>query len=88
LPAFFLGEQLVLQDFLAAQLVAPMHQRDVAGDVRQVERFLDGGIAAADDRHRLVAVEEAVAGGASGNPAPANSSSEGRPRYCAERRWR
>ncbi len=32
------------------------------GDVRQVQRFLDCGVAAADHRHVLIAIEEAVAG--------------------------
>ena len=59
-----LGEEFVLQDLLGAQLVAAMHQVDLAGDVGQVERFFDGGVAAADHRHVLVAEEETVAGGA------------------------
>jgi hypothetical protein len=69
LAGFFLGEQLVLQNFLAAQLVAAVHQGDVTGNVGQVQRLFDGGIATADDRHRLLAVEEAVTGRASGNAA-------------------
>jgi hypothetical protein len=69
LAGLFLGKQLVLQDFFAAQLVAPMHQGDVTGDVRQVKRLLDRRVAAADDGDRLVAVEETVAGGAGGNAA-------------------
>ena len=67
LAGLFLLEQLVLHDLLGAELVAAVDQRDVAGDVGQVERFLDGGVAAADDGDRLVAVEEAVAGGAGRN---------------------
>ena len=47
-------EQIVLQDFLAAELVAAMDQRDVAGDVGEVERFFDGRVAAADHGDRLV----------------------------------
>jgi hypothetical protein len=39
----------------------------VAGDVGQIERFFNGGIAATDDGDRLVAVEETIAGGAGGN---------------------
>jgi hypothetical protein len=57
-------KQPVLQDLLAAQLVAAVDQRDVRGDVRQVQRFLHRGVAAADHGHVLVAEEEAVAGGA------------------------
>jgi hypothetical protein len=55
---------LVHQDALGLELVAAVHQRDLAGDVGEVERLFDGGVAAADHRDFLVAVEEAVAGGA------------------------
>src|SRR5690242_15662757 len=55
-------EQFVLQDFFSAQLVAPVHQRDLAADVGKVQRFLDRSVAAADHRDVLVAEEEAVAG--------------------------
>src|SRR5581483_12429689 len=56
-----------LPDLLGAELIATVHQGHARGDVRQVERFLDGGVAAADDDHLLAAEEEAVAGGASGD---------------------
>ena len=56
--------QAVLHDLLGAQRVAPVNQRDVRGDVRQVQGLLDRGVAAADDRDPLVAEKEAVAGGA------------------------
>ena len=46
-----------------------MHQGDARGDVREVERFLDGGVAAADHRDLLAAEEEAVAGRTCGDPA-------------------
>jgi len=59
-----LVHQLVDQDGLGAELVAAMDHRDLAGDVGQVERLLDRGVAAADHADVLVAVEEAVAGGA------------------------
>jgi hypothetical protein len=39
------------------------------GDVRQIQRFFHGGVAAADDRDFLVAIEETVAGGAGRNAA-------------------
>jgi len=42
-------------------------QVDLAGDVGQVQRFFHGGVAATDHDHVLVAVEEAVAGGAGGH---------------------
>jgi hypothetical protein len=41
-----------------------MHQRDVRGDVGQVQRLLDRGIAPADHGDLLAAIEEAIAGGA------------------------
>src|SRR3546814_20576892 len=39
-----------------------MHDRDLAGDVGKIQRFLDRGIAATDHGHFLTLVEEAVAG--------------------------
>ena len=50
--------------FSARSAVAPVDQRHPVGMVREVERFLDRGVAAADHGDRLAAVEEAVAGGA------------------------
>jgi hypothetical protein len=55
-------EQPFLQDLFRTQFVAPVHQRHRLGDVREIERFLDGRVAAADHDHVLAAVEEAVAG--------------------------
>ena len=40
-----------------------MHQVHFLGDIRQVQRFFDRGIAAANHRDHLVAVEETIAGG-------------------------
>ena len=57
-----LVEQLVLQDLLGAQAIAAMHQRDLGGDVGQVQRFLDSGVAATDHHDFLIAIEEAIAG--------------------------
>ena len=64
-------EQVVLQDLLGPQLVAAMDQRHVRGDVGEVQRFLDRGVAAADDRDTLAAEEEAVAGRAGRDAAAA-----------------
>lgn len=44
-----------------------MHHGNVAGDVGEIQGFFHRRVAAADDRDRLVAVEETVAGGAGGN---------------------
>src|SRR3546814_1306669 len=45
-----------------------MDQRDVGRMVGKVQRLLDRGIAAADHRDLLAAIEEAVARRAGGNP--------------------
>ena len=58
-----LFHQVVDHDRLGAELVAAMDQRDLLRDVRQVQRFFDRGIAAADDGDVLPLVEETVAGG-------------------------
>src|SRR6202030_2406095 len=58
----FERKQSVLQYPFCAQLIAPMHQGDMRCDVGQVQRLLNGGVAAADDRDRLAAIEEAIAG--------------------------
>ena len=50
-----------MQHLLRPQGVAPMHDVDAAGDVGEVERFFNRGVAAADHGDRLVAEEEAVA---------------------------
>ena len=57
-------EQALLHDALGAEAVAPVHEGHLAGEVGQKQRFLDGGVAAADDNHFLALVEETVAGGA------------------------
>ena len=62
LAGALLLEQLVLHDLLGTQLVAAVHEGDLAADVGEIQRFLDCGVAAADDRDVLLAEEEAVAG--------------------------
>ena len=62
-------EQTRLQYFFGAQFVTAMNERDVLGDIAQIQRFLDSGVAAANYRHTLAAIEKAVAGSARGNPA-------------------
>ena len=49
---FSLLEQPLLQDALGAELAAAMDDRDALGEIGQVERLLDRGIAAADHRRR------------------------------------
>ena len=65
--AFGLRHQAVDEDRLGAKLVAAMHDGDLLRDVRQVQRLLDGRVAAADDDDVLALVEEAVAGRAGGH---------------------
>src|SRR5690606_16786259 len=78
-PGVDLRLQLVLHDLLGAQGVAAVHQVDLAGDVRQVQRFFHGGVAAADHGYVLVLVEEAVAGGAGGDAAALERLFRGQP---------
>ena len=47
LSSLHFAEQTVLEDLLRPQLVTAMNQRDMFGDVGQVQRLLDGGIATA-----------------------------------------
>jgi hypothetical protein len=61
------AHQFVHQDGLGAELVPAMYQGYRRGDVGEVNGFLDRGVAAADDCHGLLPVEEAVAGGAGGH---------------------
>ena len=56
--------------FSARKRIAAVDQGDVMAVVGEVQRFLDRGVAAADHRDFLAAVEEAVAGRA-GRRAPA-----------------
>ncbi len=64
---FGMLEQPVLQDAFGTQRAAAMHQGDLGGKIGQEQRFLDRGVAAADHENLLAAVEEPVAGGASGD---------------------
>ncbi len=66
-----LMEQAVLEDLLRAQAIPAMDQRHVLGNVRQIEGFFHGGVAAADHGDALAAKEEAIAGSASRDAAPA-----------------
>ena len=59
--------QAILHDLLRLQFVAAMHQRDMLGNVCEVERFLDRRVAAADDRHALLAEEKTIAGRTGGD---------------------
>jgi len=74
-----LGDELVGQDLLGTELVAPVNEGNVAGDVGEVEGFLHGGVAAANDRHGLSPVEEAVAGGTGRDPFPLEGLFGGEP---------
>ena len=54
-------ERAVLHDLRRAQLVAAVHDGDGRRELREEQRLFERGVAAADDRDRLLAEEEAVA---------------------------
>ena len=56
-------EQAFLHDFFGAQFITPVNQRDLACEIGQEQRFLHGGIAAANDKNLFFAIEKSVAGG-------------------------
>jgi len=60
-------EQALLQDALGAEAVAAVNHGHAIGEVGEEQRFLDRGVAAADHHNLLAAIEEAVAGRASGD---------------------
>jgi hypothetical protein len=76
----FAREQLVLQDLLGLEAIPPVHDGDLAADVREIQGFLDRGVAAPDHGHVLAPVEEAIAGRARRDAAAA----EARFRFEAE----
>ncbi len=57
-------KQPILQYLLGAQLVAAMHQRDMRGDVGEIEGLLHRRITAAHHDDPLAPIEKAIAGGA------------------------
>ena len=56
-----IAEQPLLQDLFRSERVAAMDQSDLPRVVRQINRLLDRGIAAADDHDILAAEKEPVA---------------------------
>jgi hypothetical protein len=62
-----MGLHALHHDVGGAEGVATVHEEDLRSETGQEEGFLAGGIAAADDRHRDVAVERTVAGRAGGD---------------------
>ena len=59
----------VLHDLRGPELLAPVDERDLVGELRQEDRLLHGGVAAADDDDLLLAEERGVADGAVGDAA-------------------
>ena len=55
------GPGAVDHDLRRAELVAPVHERDLRGELRQEDRLLHRRVAAADDHDLLLAEEGAVA---------------------------
>ena len=62
-----MGEEAVLQNALGLEFIAAVNHGDFAGEIGEEQGFFNGGVAAADDQHLFVAVEEAIAGGAGRN---------------------
>ena len=61
------GERAVLHDLRGAQLVAPVDDGDGGRELGEEDRLLERGVAAADDRDRLLPEEEAVTRRAGGH---------------------
>ena len=61
-------EALLLDAGGGAELVPPMDQVHLTGDLAQIEGLLRGRVAPADHRHHLVAVERSIAGRAPRDP--------------------
>src|SRR5579883_2798507 len=55
-------QQPLLQNLFGPERIAPVHDPNMRGDVAEVQRLLDRGIAAADDDYFLAAEEKPVAG--------------------------
>ncbi len=65
-----------------------MDQMYLRGDVRQIQGLFNRGVAAADHRHFLVAIEESITGGARGNAAALEGFFGRQTRNGLKRRWR
>ncbi|GCM26268.1 hypothetical protein ExPCM16_01428 [Escherichia coli] len=59
--------QTLNEDFFRTETISAVNQMNFRSDVRQIQRLFNRGIAAADDRNFLVAIEETVAGCTSRN---------------------
>src|SRR5271169_2403236 len=66
-PDLGILEQAVLQNAFGAEMIATMHDGHLRGEVGEEQGFLDRRVATTDDDDFLAAVEEAIAGGASGD---------------------
>ena len=62
-----LCHQAVDEDRLGFELVATVNDGHRLGNIRQIQRFFNGGVAATDDHDVLAFVEKTVAGGAGGD---------------------
>src|SRR5690625_3309415 len=63
-------EEALLQDGFGAERIAAMDQRDLGGEIGEIERFFDRRIAAANDHDLAAAIEESIAGGAGRDAGP------------------
>src|SRR5215471_14148370 len=80
------GKQALLEDLLAAEHAASMHEKHLISNIGEEDRLLDRGVAAADHDHLLAAIEKAVAGGASRDAITPEALLGGKPepaRFCA-----
>jgi len=59
-----MGDGALEHDLRGAESLAAVDERDLGGEAGEEERFLHGGVAAADDGDLFAGEEEAVAGGA------------------------
>jgi hypothetical protein len=84
LPSLTFSMSFINHDFLGLEGIAPMHQRDMLGDIGEIQRFFDGRIATANNGDILAFVEKTVAGRATGNPFAHEGLFGGKPRYMAE----
>src|SRR5262249_4518383 len=63
----WVSEQTVWLDAVGPERIAAMDHCDIVGEIGKEQRFLDGGVPAADDDHILAPVEKAVTGRTGGN---------------------
>ena len=61
------SEEPVLEDLLRPQALPSVHEVHLRGQIRKVQGLFHGSVAAPNDGHGLMPIEEAIAGGAGGH---------------------